>query len=157
MRCALHAARRARRNPHRHRRLVEVVVQAIEGGEAEEGQDVRKLRVRDEVLVQDVGVDHHHAEEGHVQACVEVRRDEALLERQGPLTPLIVAVDLGLHERPIVDDLRARAQRTAQAVLAALLAVLLRVAAQGEPVRREVGVHLRAHEQKASIKSKQKV
>eukprot|EP00965_Chrysotila_dentata_P108905 3598157-Pleurochrysis_carterae.AAC.1 len=37
----------------------------------------------------------------YMEARVEVRGDEALLEDEDLLTPAIVRVNLGLHERPV--------------------------------------------------------
>eukprot|EP00965_Chrysotila_dentata_P001837 60873-Pleurochrysis_carterae.AAC.1 len=68
-----------------------------------------------------------------MEARVEVRGDEALLEGEDLLTPAIVLNNLGLHERPVVEHLRTRALRPAHTVLADFLAVLLRLAAQGQP------------------------
>eukprot|EP00965_Chrysotila_dentata_P223900 6193869-Pleurochrysis_carterae.AAC.3 len=57
-----------------------------------------------------------------------------LLEGQDALTPVIVRVNLGLRESPVVEHQRARAMRPALAVFADRLAVRLRLAAQREPV-----------------------
>eukprot|EP00965_Chrysotila_dentata_P136730 4522126-Pleurochrysis_carterae.AAC.1 len=64
-----------------------------------------------------------------MEARVEVLGDKALLEGENLLTPAIV-------RRPVVEHLRKRALGPALTVLADFLAVLLRLAAQGQPVGR---------------------
>eukprot|EP00965_Chrysotila_dentata_P222778 6193175-Pleurochrysis_carterae.AAC.1 len=112
------AGRCCRRDAHGQRRVVEGVGKAVERSEAQEGLDLVELRGRHKVLAEDVRVHHHHAETGHVKACVEVGGDEPLLEGQDPLAPAVVRVDLRLRLRPVNEDLRAGARGAALAGIA---------------------------------------